>query len=136
PAELLELLMWERALEVARALARGRQQRTLMRREGKALAATVGQRGVEGGCERALLRKHRQQQRARPMTREVIEPGADHGLGGFAINERHAERRIGIDPADCDRPGQAVVMPLDARRKQTDETRCGAARPDQAGADV
>src|SRR5437899_5113413 len=120
--------MWERALEVARALARGRQQRALMRREGKALAATAGEHGVEGDSERALLRKHRQQQRARPMTREVIEPGADHRLGRFAVNERYAERRIGMGPADCDRPGQAVAMPLDARRKQTDETRCGAAR--------
>src|SRR5262249_19788125 len=41
-AELLELLVWQRALEIARALARGRQQRTLMRREGNALAAATG----------------------------------------------------------------------------------------------
>src|SRR5439155_26374170 len=91
---------------------------------------------MEAGREGGLLRKHRQQDRARPMAREVVEPGADHGLGGFAVDERRAERRIGIDPADHDWASEAVAMPLDAHGKQSDETRCGAARPDQGGGDV
>src|SRR5262245_53498107 len=63
----------------------------------------------------------------------MVEPGADNGWGGIAVDQRGTERRVGMGPADQHRQRQAVAPPLDHRREQAAQL---IARPDQPRAGV
>ncbi|HEX9370055.1 MAG TPA: hypothetical protein VF897_03585 [Roseiflexaceae bacterium] len=123
-------------LDVAAALVLRRQQRPLVGRKRNRASAMSDEHPVERLRQWTLLGKHRQQQHARQRRAagQMIEPGADHRLGRRAIDERRAERRIGMGPADQHR--HAVAPARDGSREQAEQPRRRGARPDQAGASV
>ena len=64
PAQLLALLVRDRVVEIAGAVAVGRQQRAAVQREVLAAAVAMGERGVEGVRDVALGRQIRHQHAA------------------------------------------------------------------------
>ena len=93
---------------------------------------------IERGCERTGLRQQRQQQQPRQRLGggDMGEAGGNHRLGRLALDERHAERRIGIAPADQDRQLDAVAPRLDPRRKKSEQPARVRPRPDEQRADT
>ena len=106
-----------------------------MAAEGGSAAALARQHHFERVGKGALLGDQRQQQlrRHRRVAAEMIEPGGDHGLRLVAIDQRRAERRIGVRPADQHR-GEAAAPAADARGEQAGEPAAGG--PHQHGAGV
>ncbi len=104
---------------------------------------------VEGGSAAALARQYhfervgkgpvlgdeRQQQLRRHgrVAPEIIEPGGDHRLRLVAIDQRRAERRIRVRPADQHR-SEAAAPAADARGEQARELATGG--PHQYGTHV
>ena len=58
---------------------------------------------------------------------EVIEPGRDRRLAAVAVDQRRAERSVGMGPAHQHGHLQAVAAALDRDREEADEPR-GTAR--------
>jgi hypothetical protein len=66
----------------------------------------------------------------------MVKPSLDNRFTGVAIDQRRAERRIGMGPADQHRQRHAVAPTLDAGREQAEQLWLRGARPDQAGTDL
>src|SRR5215212_5430536 len=66
----------------------------------------------------------------------MIKPRPNDSVGGFAVDQRGAERSISVRPADQRRQGDAPAMTLDAGGKKTEQTRRCLARPHEPRADV
>ena len=89
---------------------------------GVAAAAARDDR-VERARQCAFHRKIGQQHDAGQLriVGHVIEPGGDHGLACLAIDERCAERRIGVGPADQHGPRDAVAAAFDPRGEKAEQ---------------
>ena len=90
----------------------------------------------QGGRERTVLRKERQQQHARQfrVRGEMRQPCGNDRFGGFALDQRHPKRGIGVGPAEQHRQSEAVTPRRDPRRKKSEQPARRARRPDQDGA--
>ena len=66
----------------------------------------------------------------------MSKESGDDRLSGFAIDQRHAERAIGMRQADKDRQFKTVTALFDPRRKQAEQLARLSARPNQHGAGV
>ena len=134
-AQLLALAAGHGALKVSLALRAGREQGAFVAAEGGARrpwrASTISSASANG----ALLGDERQQKlrRHRRVGPEMIEPGGDHRLRLVAIDQRRAERRVGMRPADQHRR-EAAAPAADTRREQAGEPAAGG--PHQHGADI
>ena len=65
-----------------------------------------------------------------------VEPGGDDRLGRVALDERHAERAVGMRQADEDRQSEAVTPPFDPRREEAEQPARLPLRPDQHRAGI
>ena len=92
----------------------------------------------EHRCDRAVRGQEGQQQKSRQrrVAGDMRKPGGDDRLGRFALNERHAERAVGMRQADEDRQMQAVAPPFDPRREEAEQPARLRLRPDQHRAGV
>jgi len=101
-------------------LRAGLQQGAAMASERRVGQALISKHGVERGGEGAGFRQHRQQQQRRHcgIPREVFEPSGDDRRRLVAINQRRAQRRIGMGPANRGR--ERTVAPVrDPCREQS-----------------
>jgi diguanylate cyclase (GGDEF)-like protein len=135
PAQLLMPARPQRRLDVARAVAARHQQRALMTIEIGARHLSAPQNGRERRRERTLLRQKGQQQQAGQLGVgiQMRQPGGDRRLGRFALDQRHAQRRVGMGPAEQNRQSEAVTPPFDPGREKAQQPARGAPRPDQNG---
>ena len=139
PADAAQLLMparSQRPFDIVRALAARRQQRPLVAIEIGARRLRAPQDCFQGRGERTVLRKERQQQHARQLRvrGEMRQPCGNDRFGGFALDQRHPKRGIGVGPAEQHRQSDAVTPRRDPRRKKSEQAARRARRPDQDGA--
>ncbi len=64
------------------------------------------------------------------------EHSGDDRLRRLALDERHAERRVRVRPADQHRQLETIAPRLDPRRKQAEQPARARSRPHQQRADV
>lgn len=69
--------------------------------------------------------------RQRRVIGDVSKPGRDDRLRRFTFNQRRAERRIRMRPADQDRQTDAIAPRFDTRRKETEQLARRGAGPHQ-----
>ena len=125
-------------LDVTRPLAARRQQRPAPAIEVRPSASAPRRRPSRARLRRAVggQEGRRQKSRQRRVAGEMREPGGDDRLGRFALNERHAERAVGMRQAEEDRQIEAVTPPFDPRREKAEQPARLRLRPDQYRAGV